>query len=92
MHVTDGAMKRATWQPSSRLIGERQEEKMQRMHVDKLLSITASIDNSRPKTMRRKRSQNKKRLQAQRDRQRRIQEENNRMIHNILELDPKKRL
>eukprot|EP00949_MAST-11_sp_MAST-11-sp1_P001964 g1964.t1 len=85
-------MKRATWQPSSRLIGERLEAQMQRVHVDKLLSITASIDNSRPKTMRRKHSQNKKRLQAKRERQRRIQEENNRMIHNILELDPKKRL
>ena len=44
-------MKRTTWQPSSRLIGQRQREQQARKHVANLLRVRSSVDMSAPKSM-----------------------------------------
>ena len=85
-------MKRTTWQPSSRLIGQRQREQQARKHVANLLRVRSSVDMSAPKSMTYAKGKNAKKKQKEQERKKEIDKENNRLIRKILELDPGQRI
>ena len=85
-------MKRATWQPSSRLIGQRQEKQKARKHVANLLRVRSSVDMSAPKSMANTKGKGAKKKQKMQERKKEIDKENNRLIRKILELDPGQRM
>ena len=59
-------------------------------HVFRLANVRASIDMRPPKALKYKRK-NTKRIYMEKERQNQIQRENNRMLRNLLEVDPSRR-
>ena len=83
-------MKKQPWQPACRAVQERRRAQQDARHVNRLANVRPSIDMRPPKALKYKKK-NTKRLYMEKERQNQIQRENNRMLRNLLEVDPSRR-